>query len=78
MVMVLWWNVGVAGELEQLPKDTTINSLIQNGWKLFSTDGVATSDAKGNVTAAVYYTLTKGRELVTCALSDGIINCWKP
>ena len=75
---LLWCSFSNAGELKELPNDTTVNSLLQNGWKLYSTNAVATSDAKGYTTSAVYYTLTKGREVVTCALSSGKVRCWKP
>ena len=67
-----------AGELRQLKGDTTVNSLLQDGWKLFSSNGTATSDADGYVSVGVFYTLTKGREVITCAAAKGVVNCYKP
>ncbi len=66
--------------------DATVNSLTQDGWKLFSSNTVATSHVQGEIRTTTYYTLTKGREVLTCIVdsgsdlfnSDRIVRCFKP
>ena len=73
-----------AGQVEDLPSDTTVNSLLQKGWKLFSSHPVSNITNRGYVIGANYYTLTKGSEVVTCIamITDptkkGEVKCFKP
>ena len=80
---LLWCNVSYA-ELEKLPEGTTVNSLLKDGYRLFSTDIVATPDAYGDDDRwsvghiGIIYHLIKGKELVTCELGEGKVVCIKP
>ena len=71
-------------EVEELPKSTTVNSLMQQGYKLFSTESVATpvtfGDDNRSYTGSfeIIYHLTKGKEVVTCVLYEGELTCFKP
>jgi hypothetical protein len=71
-------------DVEKLPEGTTVNSLIKAGYKLFSTESVATPDAYGDdyrrTTGffGMIYHLTKGKELVSCTFSEGKTVCFKP
>ena len=62
---LLWCNVSVA-EIEKLPEGTTVNSLLKDGYKLFSTNVVAPSK---NQLGALIYNLIKGKVLVTCLMN---------
>jgi|TARA_B100001964_G_C13687398_1_gene360225 hypothetical protein len=71
-------------ELEHLPKGTTVNSLLKDGYRLFSTETVGIPDTYGEdgrqsigFFGSIYH-LIKGKELVTCQLSEGIVICIKP
>ncbi len=80
---LLWSNVSYA-ELEKLPEGTTVNSLLKDGYRLFSTDTVAIPTTYGDDSRqsagyfGVIYHLIKGKELVTCELIDGKVGCIKP
>ena len=73
---LLWCSNAYAGEVKELKGDITVNSLLQDGWKLFSSNGTATSDAEGYVRVGVFYTLTKGREVITCSAAHGVVSCY--
>ena len=71
-------------ELEYLPKETTVNSLLKDGYRLFSTETIATPTTYGDDSRSSdaffgsIYHLIKGKELVTCQLSDAKVICIKP
>ena len=67
-----------AGEMKEMPEGITVNSLIKDGWKLHSTNGVGFSGADGYGQTGVFYNLIKGREIVTCGASGGKVVCYKP
>ena len=56
---ILWSNVGFA-EIEKLPAGTTINSLLKDGYRLFSTNTVSPSERNQG---AVVYNLIKGKDI---------------
>ena len=57
---------------------------MQQGYKLFSTESVATpvtfGDDNRSYTGSfeIIYHLTKGKEVVTCVLYEGELTCVKP
>ena len=71
-----------AGEVKMLPEGTTVNDLLEQGYRLFSTDtmgySVPTGDGYGSNKRGVFYHLIKGKELVTCVLSKLEVACLKP
>ena len=72
---MLWCNFVFAEDVK-LPDGTTVNSLLQDGYKLFSTDSIRSSrDVTG-----ILYTLTKDREVVSCGFNFGTAKtlCIKP
>ena len=75
---------GAYAVVEELPKSTTVNSLMKQGYKLFSTESVATpvtfGDDNRSYTGSfeIIYHLTKGKEVVTCVLYEGELTCVKP
>ena len=71
------WNAFTA-ETKSMPEDTTVNSLLKDGWRLYSTNAVAFSGSDGYGETGVYYNLTKGRKIITCAASSGKVFCNKP
>ncbi len=71
------WNI-FAAETETMPKNTTVNFLLKNGWRLYSTNAVAFSGSDGRGETGIYYNLTKGRKIITCAASSGKVFCNKP
>lgn len=58
-----------AAEVTKLAKETTVNTLLGNGWKLVSTN------VSGNT---IVYTLMKRNALVFCKVSNSIVLCRKP
>ena len=77
---LLWCNVSVA-EIEKLPEGTTVNGLLKDGYRLFSTNVVAPSE---DGLGALIYNLIKGKTLVTCLLGasggeeKSKVVCYKP
>lgn len=75
---------GAYAVVEELPKSTTVNSLMKQGYKLFSTESVATpvtfGDDNRSYTGSfeIIYHLTKDIEVVTCVLYEGELTCVKP
>ena len=65
-------------DIESLPKGTTINQLIKDGYKLIDTDSVAWADNDGFGSVGTFYHLMKRNEFVTCAVGNGEVSCWKP
>ena len=60
-----------SGEIEELKNDFNVNKLMQNGWKIYSTNAISSS--------MVLYHLKKDQQLVTCSVNNkGIVSCWKP
>ena len=55
-------------EVEVLAKDTTVNDLLDEGYRLSSTNVVPPQDYNGS---SVIYHLVKGKKLVTCILRGG-------
>ena len=84
LVLSLLLSGNAYAEVEELPKSTTVNSLMQQGYKLFSTESVATpvtfGDDGRSYTGSfqIIYHLTKGKEVVTCVLYEGELTCVKP
>ena len=84
LVLGLLLSSNAYAEFEQLPEGTTVNSLLKDGYRLFSTDTVATPTTYGDDSRqsaghfGIIYHLIKGKELVTCQLSDGKVDCIKP
>ncbi len=84
LVLGLILSSNAYAEFEQLPEGTTVNSLLKDGYRLFSTDTVATPDTYGGDSGRSYghigiiYHLIKGKELVTCEVIDGKVGCIKP
>lgn len=61
---------GSAADVQMLAKETSVNTLMTNGWKLHT---VSSSDY------IITYTLIKKDEVVTCkVLSNDNIKCFKP
>ena len=59
-----------AADAEMLAKETTVNALIENGWKLHT---VSSSDY------IITYTLIKKGEVVTCKVGSMYnVECFKP
>ena len=75
--LIFSWNV-FAADTEPMPENTTVNFLLKNGWRLYSTNAVAFSGSDGNGETGIYYNLIKGRKIITCAASSGKIFCNKP
>ena len=67
-----------AAETESMPENTTVNFLLKNGWRLYSTNAVAFSGSDGRGETGIYYNLIKGRKIITCAASSGKVFCNKP
>ena len=84
MVLGLLLSGNAYAEVEKLPEGTTVNSLIKAGYKLFSTESVATpvtfGDDNRSYTGSfeIIYHLTKGKEVVTCVLYEWDLACVKP
>ena len=55
-------------KVEVLAKDTTVNDLLNEGYRLASTNVVPPQDYDG---VRVIYHLVKGKKLVTCVLRSG-------
>ena len=71
-------------KIEVLAKDTTVNDLLNEGYRLSSTNVVSPQDFDGS---RLFYHLVKGKKLVTCALRSGdededegrfVVICLKP
>jgi len=75
--LLLSWNI-FAAETVPLPENTTVNFLLKNGWRLYSTNAVAFSGSDGRGETGVYYNLIKGRKIITCAASSGKVFCSRP
>ena len=67
--LCLFLSSNVDAELETLPEETTVNSLIKNGYRIIDT---------GATSKSLLYHLMKGKNLVTCEIANGEINCIKP
>ena len=67
-----------AAKMEELSNDVTVNSLLKDGWRLYSSDAVAFSRSDGISQLGTYYNLTKGRKIVTCFAALGEVVCYKP
>ena len=84
LVLGLLLSGNAHAEFEKLPEGTTVNSLLKDGYRLFSTDTVATPTTYGDDSRSSdaffgsIYHLIKGKELVTCQLSDAKVICIKP
>ena len=77
LCLIFSWNV-FAADTELMPENTTVNFLLKNGWRLYSTNAVAFSGSDGRGETGIYYNLIKGRKIITCAASSGKIFCNKP
>tara|TARA_B100000787_G_scaffold612_1_gene473 strand:+ start:163 stop:447 length:285 start_codon:yes stop_codon:yes gene_type:complete len=75
--LLLSWNT-FAAETVPMPENTTVNFLLNNGWRLYSTNAVAFSGSDGRGETGIYYNLIKGRKIITCASSSGKVFCNKP
>jgi hypothetical protein len=67
-----------AAKMEEMPKDVTVNSLLKDGWRMYSSDAVAFSRSDGISQLGTYYNLIKGRKVVTCFAALGEVVCYKP
>lgn len=67
-----------AEQIKHLPKETTVNQLIKDGYKLIDTNSVAYSTNDGYGVSGNFYHLLKKDELVTCVVSQGKVSCMKP
>ena len=69
-----------ADDVKFLPKETTVNSLMQDGYKLIDTDSVTWKEGSERVaTVNIHYHLIKGDELVSCTFFyTSPTRCWKP
>ena len=67
-----------AAKMEELSNDVTVNSLLKDGWRLYSSDAVAFSRSDGISQLGTYYNLIKGRKVVTCFAALGEVVCYKP
>ena len=65
-------------EVQSLPKGTTVNQLIKDGYKLIDTNSVSSTDEDGYGAVGILYHLIKSNELVTCAVRNENVSCWKP
>ena len=66
--LVLCGNAYSNEKVEVLANDTTVNDLLNEGYRLSSTNVVPPQDYNG---ARVIYHLIKGKKLVTCVLGRG-------
>jgi hypothetical protein len=66
--LLLSGNAFAAEKVEVLAKDTTVNDLLDEGYRLSSTNVVPPQDYDG---PRVIYHLVKGKKLVTCILRGG-------
>jgi len=55
-------------KVEVLAKDTTVNDLLNEGYRLSSTNVIPPQDFDGS---RLFYHLVKGKKLVTCVLRNG-------
>ena len=68
-----------SGEIEKLKEDVTVNKLIQNGWKIYSTNSISYKDTDTSQKIILFYHLKKDQQLVTCSVDRrGRVNCLKP
>ena len=70
---LLWSSFALAVKIEMMPEGTSVNSLLKDGWKLHSTDVASDSGQVG-----LFYNLIKGKNIITCGLTDGTVQCFKP
>ena len=82
--LLLSGNVNSNDKIEVLAKDTTVNDLLNEGYRLSSTNVLSPQDYDG---PSVLYHLVKGKKLVTCVLRNGdedenesrfVVICLKP
>jgi len=66
--LLLAGNAFANEKVEVLAKDTTVNDLLDEGYRLSSTNVVPPQDYNGS---SVIYHLVKGKKLVTCILRGG-------
>ena len=68
-----------SGEIEELKEDVTVNKLIQDSWKIYSTNSISYKDNSGSDKIVIFYHLKKNQQLVTCSVNNrGKVSCWKP
>ena len=68
----------IYADMKMLPKGTTVNQLIKDGYTLIDTDSVAWQDKEGFGSVGTFYHLMKKSELVSCGVGNGKVSCWKP
>jgi len=68
----------VIAEAELLPEGTSVNQLLNEGYKLVDTGEVSWIDSDDNRKVGVIYHLMKGKNLVTCGMEKRQIECVKP
>ena len=62
-------STNVNAEFETLPEETTINSLIKDGYRIIDT---------GATSKSILFHLMKGKNFVSCEISNGETVCIKP
>ena len=82
MVLGLLLSGNAYAEIKNLPKGTTVNQLINQGYKFIGTDSAAYTSKKKGSYVETFYHLMKNNELVTCSVKnpryDKEVSCWKP
>ena len=82
--LLLSGNAYANEKVEVLAKDTTVNDLLNEGYRLSSTNVLPPQDFGSS---RLFYHLVKGKKLVTCALRSGdededegrfVVICLKP
>ena len=75
-----------AGKIKTLSEEITVNSLLKDGWILYSTNAIGVSgDTELYNHGKVFYHLIKNDEIITCiaesiyiGASSSAVNCYKP
>tara|TARA_Y100001970_G_scaffold251964_1_gene325336 strand:+ start:1246 stop:1515 length:270 start_codon:yes stop_codon:yes gene_type:complete len=82
VVIIFFFSASVhAAPVKVLSNNTTVNSLLKQGYSLFSTNtigySVQSQDGYGNK-VGIFYNLIKGNEIITCLEHRGDVECYKP
>jgi hypothetical protein len=81
IVMSLMWSGNANAGLSANSKQSPVNDLIKQGYKLIDTDSVAYRSVSSGYSAGItgtFYHLMKDNDLVTCVRGNGLTNCWRP
>jgi len=83
VIAVLWTVVFVFklgnsfADTKEFPKNITVNSLTQNGYKIINIETVSIKNNQ-NMIYGTYYHLVKNGDLISCFLLQGDVSCYRP